>query len=67
MDAPCGKKFSPYSFGLDDSSGSYVWADRLKNIAVVFLANGNYPINSMNDIRGFQGKLSDQFMTILGY
>ena len=25
---PCGKKFSTNSFGLADTSGSYVWADK---------------------------------------
>jgi serine-type D-Ala-D-Ala carboxypeptidase len=68
-DPPCGTKFSasPNSFGLADSSGSYVWGDKLKNIIIVFLANGNYPINSMIDVSSFQGKLSDEVMTILGF
>jgi CubicO group peptidase (beta-lactamase class C family) len=28
VDSPCGKKFSKSSFGLADTSGSYVWADK---------------------------------------
>jgi len=42
---PCGKKFSasPDSFGLSDVSGSYIWADKKKNVIISFLANGHYP------------------------
>ncbi len=68
---PCGSKFSasPNSFGLSDSSISYVWADKIKNIIIVLLANGNYPFNGMSevDVSRFQGNLSDIIMKILGY
>lgn len=51
---PCGKKFSPSpnSFGLSDPpSGSFVWADKLKNVTIILLANGAFPSGqTMNPI-----------------
>jgi CubicO group peptidase (beta-lactamase class C family) len=41
---PCGSKFSKNSFGLADTSGSYMWADKDKHVAIVLLANGNFPV-----------------------
>lgn len=69
VNPPCGKKFSPspYSFGLADPSGSYVWADKKRNVTIIFLANGNFPVNSKVDPSIFQGTLSDAVMTALGY
>ena len=40
---PCGSKFSDNSFGLSDSTGSYIWADKEKNVSIVLLANGQFP------------------------
>ncbi len=64
---PCGKKFSKNSFGLADTSGSYIWGDKDKNLAIVFLANGDFPISKKNPPAEFQGILSDTIMTALGY
>lgn len=64
---PCGKKFSPHSFGLADTSGSYIWADKEKNVAIVLLANGDFPVPRKNPPAEFQGRLSDAIMTALGY
>lgn len=66
---PCGTKFSPspYSFGLSDISGTYAWADRKRNVTIVFLANGAYPTIPNLNPAIFQGKLSDAIMTALGY
>lgn len=52
---------------MSDVSGSYIWADRKRNVTIVFLANGAYPaIPNLNQAI-FQGKLSDAIMTALGY
>lgn len=64
---PCGKKFSKNSFGLADTSGSYIWGDKDKHVAIVFLANGDFPIPRKNPPAEFQGRLSDAIMTALGY
>lgn len=66
VNPPCGKKFSPYSFGFSDPSGSYVWGDMTKGIAIVLLANGKI-YGSRQDPSIFQGKISDAIMTALGY
>lgn len=66
---PCGTKFSPSpdSFGASDPSASYVWADRLRNITIVFLANGAFPGGHAPEAAGWQGRLSDAVMTALGH
>jgi CubicO group peptidase (beta-lactamase class C family) len=66
---PCGKKFSPspFSFGLSDLSGSYIWADKKRNVTIVLLANGAYPARPSADPSAFQGSLSDAIMTALGF
>jgi CubicO group peptidase (beta-lactamase class C family) len=69
VNPPCGKKFSPspLSFGMSDPSGSYVWADKKKNVTIVLLTNGAYPARPSTDPAIFQGALSDAIMTALGY
>ena len=69
INPPCGKKFSPspFSFGMSDVSGSYIWADKKRNITIVLLANGAYPARPSTDPSIFQGQLSDAIMTALGY
>ena len=66
---PCGKKFSPspFSFGMSDLSGSYMWADKKRNVTIVLLANGAYPARPSSDPAIFQGALSDAVMTALGF
>lgn len=64
---PCGKKFSAHSFGMSDTSGSYVWADKEKNIAIVLLANGDFPVVRKSVPAEYQGRLSDAIMTALGH
>lgn len=44
VDPPCGSKFSQHSFGFSDPLGSYVWADKDKNISIVLLAANGYPV-----------------------
>lgn len=66
QNAPCGRKFSKNSFGLADTSGSYIWSDKSNNVTIAFLANGNFPVQKSTPT-DFQGKLSDAIMTALGY
>ena len=63
---PCGQKFSDNSFGLTDTTGSYVWADKEKNVSIVLLANGQFPAGR-KDHSEAQGKISDAIMSVLGY
>lgn len=69
VNPPCGKKFSPspFSFGLSDPCGSYIWADKKRNVTIVLLTNGAYPGRPSVDPAIFQGTLSDAIMTALGY
>ena len=67
VDPPCGRKFSPNSFGLSDPSGSYIWADKDKNISIVLLAAGAYPQNNGINHSKAQGQISDEIMIALGY
>jgi CubicO group peptidase (beta-lactamase class C family) len=46
VDPPCGTKFSKNSFGFSDPMGSYMWADKDKNITIVLLAANGYPVPS---------------------
>jgi hypothetical protein len=55
---PCGKKFSPspFSFGMSDPpSGSYIWADKKRNVTIVLLANGAFPARTAVDPAPYQG------------
>lgn len=65
-DPPCGTKFSANSFGSSDPSGSYVWADKDKNISIVLLANGQFPATKLSP-NIIQGQISDAIMTALGH
>lgn len=40
---PCGKYFSPNSFGHTGYTGTMMWADRDKNLIVVFLTHRVHP------------------------
>jgi CubicO group peptidase (beta-lactamase class C family) len=60
-----GSKSSKDSFGLGDTSGSYVWADNQKNLAIVMLANGNFPVERAVPTE-YLGRLTDAIMKVLG-
>lgn len=67
IDPPCGKKFSEHSFGFSDPFGSYLWADKDKNISIILLAAGGFPTpNNLNHAKA-QGEISDAIMTALGH
>jgi len=67
VDPPCGKKFSKNSFGMSDPLGSYIWADKDKNISIILLAANGYPVASGISHAKAQGEISDTIMTTLGY
>lgn len=67
VDPPCGKKFSQHSFGFSDPYGSYIWADKDKNISIILLAAGGFPVPSSLSHAKAQGEISDAIMTALGY
>lgn len=67
VDPPCGSKFSKNSFGFSDPLGSYVWADKDKNISIVMLVANGYPVQSAIPHAKAQGQISDAIMTALGY
>lgn len=52
---------------MADTSASFVWADKDKNVAIVLLANGDFPVPRKDVPVKFQAKLSDAIMTALGY
>lgn len=67
---PCGSKFSPSpnSFGMTDrGSGSFIWADKVKNVTIVLLANGAFPAGKTNDPTPYQAAISDAIMKALGH
>lgn len=69
-DCPCGSKFSPSpdSFGMSDPpSGSFIWADKKRNVTIILLANGAFPGGRSNNPVGAQGAISDAVMSALGY
>lgn len=67
VDPPCGKKFSSRSYGLSDSFGSYIWSDKDKNVSIVLLAAGGFPIPKTLNYGKAQGEISDAVMTVLGF
>jgi len=67
VDPPCGKKFSPNSFGFSDPFGSYIWSDKEKNVTIILLAAGGFPVPSTLNHAKAQGDISDAIMTALGH
>ena len=51
----------------DTSSGSFVWADKKRNVTIVLLANGAFPGGRANDPTAYQAAISDAIMGTLGY
>jgi len=51
----------------DVPSGSFVWADKKKNVSIVLLANGAFPGGRTNDPTAYQAAISDAIMTALGH
>lgn len=67
---PCGTKFSasPNSFGESDpTTGSFVWADKIKNVTIVVLANGAFPAGRTMNATSYQAEISNTIMSVLGY
>jgi hypothetical protein len=52
---------------LSDSFGSYIWSDKDKNVSIVLLAAGGFPIPKTLNYGKAQGEISDAVMTVLGF
>ncbi|RPI13314.1 MAG: class A beta-lactamase-related serine hydrolase [Ignavibacteriae bacterium] len=63
----CGYKFSHNCFGHTGYTGTSVWADKDKDIIVIFLTNRVYPTRTNDEIRNVRPKLHDEVCKILGY
>ncbi len=64
---PCGTKFSANCFGHTGYTGTCVWADREKDLIVIFLTNRVYPNRSSEEVRAVRPKIHDEICRILGY
>lgn len=62
-----GSYFSPISVGHTGFTGTSVWIDLEKNIAVIFLTNRIHPSRSNEKIKDFRPKLHNLIMQELGY
>lgn len=63
----CGNYFSPASFGHTGFTGTSVWIDPEKKVAIVLLTNRVYPTRENRKISEFRPKLHDSIMKALGY
>lgn len=63
----CGNKFSYNCFGHTGFTGTSVWADKDKDIIVIFLTNRVYPTRENNEIRNVRPKVHDEVCRVLGY
>jgi beta-N-acetylhexosaminidase len=60
-----GKKFSSFSFGHTGYTGTSVWADPLRNIAVIFLTNRVYPTRNNTKIIKVRPLLHDAVINVI--
>lgn len=63
----CGSYFSPTSFGHTGFTGTSVWIDPEKQVAIVLLTNRVYPSRDNRKISDFRPKIHDLIMKALGY
>lgn len=64
---PCGWKFSANSFGHTGYTGTSVWADKEKDLIVIFLTNRVYPKRGNEEVRSIRPKVTDEVCRIMGY
>jgi CubicO group peptidase (beta-lactamase class C family) len=57
----CGNKFSNNSFGHTGYTGTSVWADKEKDLIVIFLTNRVYPTRDNFEILNIRPKLHVKF------
>lgn len=63
----CGYKFSSNCFGHTGYTGTSVWADKEKNLIVIFLTNRVYPKRGNEEIRSVRPKVHDEVCKVMGY
>jgi CubicO group peptidase (beta-lactamase class C family) len=63
----CGYKFSGNCFGHTGYTGTSVWADKEKDLIVIFLTNRVYPTRGNEEIRNVRPKLHDEICRIMGF
>jgi CubicO group peptidase (beta-lactamase class C family) len=64
---PCGYKFSNNSFGHTGYTGTSVWADKEKDLIVIFLTNRVYPKRGNEEVRSIRPKVTDEVCRIMGF
>lgn len=66
---PVGTKITPdKNFGLWGQTGTIAWADKTKDVAIVFLTNSPYPIvKDINKFKDLSNKIFDEVFTQLGF
>lgn len=65
---PVGSKVTPdRNFGLWGQTGTIAWADKDKDLAIVFLTNSPYPTNSLGKFKDLSNKIFDEVYTQLGF
>jgi CubicO group peptidase (beta-lactamase class C family) len=62
---PCGNKFSLNSFGHTGYTGTMMWADRDKNLIIIFLTNRVHPTSLSEQILQARMDVSDTIVDIL--
>jgi CubicO group peptidase (beta-lactamase class C family) len=63
----CGNKFSNSCFGHTGYTGTSVWADKEKDLVVIFLTNRVYPVRGNEEIRRIRPAVHDEICRVLGY
>ncbi|MCI0449131.1 MAG: beta-lactamase family protein [Chlorobi bacterium] len=63
----CGYKFSNNCFGHTGYTGTSVWADKDKDLIIIFLTNRVYPKRGNEEIRVIRPKIHDEVCRIMGY
>lgn len=63
----CGYRFSQNSFGHTGYTGTSVWADKEKNLIIIFLTNRVYPKRGNEEIKNIRPKIHDEICKIMGY
>jgi CubicO group peptidase (beta-lactamase class C family) len=61
-----GEFFSPASFGHTGFTGTSIWADPARNLAVIFLTNRVYPTRANLRIMKVRRAVHDAVMRALG-
>jgi CubicO group peptidase (beta-lactamase class C family) len=63
----CGYRFSNECFGHTGYTGTSVWADKDKDLIIIFLTNRVYPKRGNEEIKNIRPKVHDEVCKALGY